>query len=508
MELTLKKETVTRWEEKVQKQTEVMTESDVIVPDAKPDMGRILRITGIARVGDCQRQGERLLISGTADYCILYAPESLEGNEIESLEIQLPFKDILTGFSEEKGAVDAVAELLEAEAVLLNSRKFSVKGTIGLQVMGREKKEYAFARGVETEKEPAQKTKTISVAGASGFGSATASAGQRLEVPGENPPIASILQTSASIMEEDVKVITGKLICKGNVRLEILYNGPDGMPALMEHALPFTEILDLPAAEEGMTYFTEYTVLDLYCEADEDDGSGRSFGAEVLMEIRGEVWKEEELEILEDFYIPGEKTETETEELMIEDMLVCEKEALAVRKTLSKGDDAPPIAKCIQIAAVPTVTKVALSGGEAEIEGYADVQLLYLADGGSPYLLKERVPFAVSIPTKAPDTAKISCRVGLANASYAMENAEQVEVRLNLDICLRLCGQSRIKNIKDAKVLETDTGRASVVIAFANGKESLWDLGKKYGTAAETIRAYNGADLAAVPAEGTRLLIP
>ncbi len=508
MEFTLKKETVTRWEEKSPKQTEVITESDVIVPDAKPDMGRILKITGIARVGDCQRQGDRLLLSGTADYCILYAPESMEGNEIESLEIQLPFKDILTGLSEEEGTLDAQAELLEADAVLLNSRKFSVKGTVGLQVIGREKKEYALAVGVCAEKEAAQKTKTVSATCMAGFGVASASAGQRMEVPGELPPIASILQTSASIVEEDVKVITGKLICKGNIRVEILYNGPDGLPVLMEHALPFTEILDIPAAEEGMTCFTEYTVLDVYCEADEDDESGRSFGAEVLMEIRGEVWKEEKLEILEDFYIPGEKTEIETEELLIEDMVICEREGLAVRKTISTGDDAPPIAKCIQISAVPVVTKVALSGGTAEIEGHADVQLLYLTDGGNPYLLKERVPFALSMPTKAPDKAGISCRVGLANAGYAMEDAARVEVRLNLEICLRLCGQSCIENIKDAQVLGTDTARAAVVIAFANGKESLWDLGKKYGTSAETIRAYNGADLAAVPAEGTRLLIP
>ena len=508
MEITLQKESVSREEISAGRQGEVMTESDVIVPDTKPDMGKILTTVGRARVTDCTKQGDRLLVAGIADYTVLYVPEKEEDGLLESLEIELPFKDVFTGFGEEGADVDAEAEITSASATLLNSRKLAVKGTVSLQLTVGRKRETVLTVGLSADKVPAIRTETVPLTTLAARGRFTSSCGQRMEVPEELPPINTILSTDASVYEEDVKLITGKLILKGTVRLETLFRAPDGMPHLMEHAIPYTEILDIPAAEEGMHVSTDYVITEIFCEKDDDDERERSFGAEVAMEIRAELRQETAVEYLTDFYVPGENIRYKSEPVTLETAVYMPKERLSLRETVSLTEDMPPIARVIKLSAVPHITGVTLEGGEAHIEGMAHTDLLYLTEGGTPYLFSDRFPFALSIPTKAPENAAISCMARLENASYTLPDTESADIRLILEIGLRLTESRTVQSITEIEETEKNTDRPSLVISFANGKDSLWEIGKRYSTSAEKIGEVNGLDAEAVPAAGTRLLIP
>ena len=508
MEITLQKEAVARRENGNRRQGEVLAESDVIVPDTKPDMGRILHTKGRARITDCARQGDRILVSGVADFCVLYVPEKSEEGLVESLDIELPFKDVFTGFPEEDGEVDAEAELVSESASLINSRKLSVKGMVSLQLSAGKKAETELTVGVVSDKVPSIRMGNVQIVDRAAHGRFTTTSGQRMTVPEEKPPIRTILRTSANIYEEDVKVITGKIILKGTVRLETLYQNPDGVPDMMEHSIPYTEILDIPSAEEGMQYVTDYTVTDIYCEKDDEDPDERSFGAEVTMEIRADLWRDSALEILEDCYIPGENTKVKKEAVTLETAMHALEEGLAIRQTVPLSEDMPPIAHVVTLSASPLVTAVKLEGGAAEIEGMATVGILYLTDGGTPYQYTDRIPFSLSIPTKAPEDASISCMARLENASYTLPGTDSVDVRLHLNICLRLTESKTIENITQIEEAEGEENRPSLVIAFANGKDSLWEIGKRYSAAAEKIGEVNGLEPTAIPAEGTRLLIP
>ena len=58
-------------------QTSACTETaDCIVPDAFPDVGRVVYACGTAAIGDHAPQNGRLLISGTVQAVISYEPEN------------------------------------------------------------------------------------------------------------------------------------------------------------------------------------------------------------------------------------------------------------------------------------------------------------------------------------------------------------------------------------------------------------------------------------------------
>lgn len=513
MEITLQKESLAMRETVNRRQTELVTESDIIVPDTKPDIAKILQMDGRARITSCQVQGDRILISGLADYCILYVPEGTDEAMLESMEVQLPFKDVCTEAGAENAEVRADTEILRMEAMLLNSRKLSVKGMLALHLCVSKKNAVSLTVGAESDMPLEMKKRNVRARSTASGGTFTAVAAATEEVPSENPPVSEILKTEARIMEEDVKLITGKMIVKGTVRLQTLYTAalPSMQPALMEHAIPFTEILDLPGTEEGMDYTLDYDVTDIYCEVDEDDETGRRFGAEVTMEIRAETMQEGEIEVLDDCFCPDMKTELRKEKVQLDAVADTVRESIAVRKTLSLPTEYPPIAAICTLSAKPAVTSVSVEGGTAQVEGMAEVHVLYLTENGA-YPVEawsDRIPFAFSTKTSAPENAEIACRVKTADCGYTLPDAGSVDVRINLDFDLRFTTRETAENVAEIRTEEeVSENRPSVVIAFTAPGDTLWDMGKKYGVAIEKIAAANDLAPDAVLKEGMRLLVP
>ncbi len=514
MEITLQKESLTLREVLGRRQNEVMVESDIIVPDTKPDIGKILQTDGRAHVTSCQVQGDRILISGLADFCILYVPEGGDGAMLESMEVQLPFKDVYTDAAADGAEVQTDAEMLRMDSMLLNSRKLSVRSAVILHMcISRLKTEELTTMAEDAEACPEMKMRQIRAGSVAGCGRFTTVVATTETVPLENPPMAEILKTDARIMEEDVKLITGKIIIKGAVRLTTLYTAatPGMPPATMEHAIPFTEILDLPGTEEGMGYTLDYTVTDMYCEVDRDDGEGRRFGAEITMEIRAETMQEGDLEILDDCFCPGKKTELSRETVRLSSLADTVQESLSVRKTLSLPEEYSPIAAVRMLTARPVVTSVSVEGGRVQVEGEAAAELLYLTEGDAYPVeaWRDRIPFAFTAQTTAPENAEIACQVRLLDCGYTLPDAGTVDVRLNLAFDLRFTVENAVENVTAIDVFDmTDENRPSVVIAFASPGDTLWNLSKKYGVSAEKIMAANKLEPKAALTAGTRLLIP
>ncbi|MBE7025475.1 MAG: DUF3794 domain-containing protein [Ruminococcaceae bacterium] len=511
MEITLQKEMLSLKEHLGHRQTEVHTESDIIVPDTKPDIGKILQTDGRARITACQVQGDRILVSGLADYCILYVPEGADGTMLECISVQLPFKDVYTDAGAENAEVQADAEILNMDSMLLNSRKLSLKGTVALHMCLSRLREEALTTDASAEVMPATKKKKIRVCSMTAAGRFSAVAATTETVPAENPPIMEILKTEAHISEEDVKLITGKIILKGVVRLTTLYTADTLRPVTMEHAIPFTEILDLPGTEEGMDYTLDYAVTDIYCEVDRDDGDGRRFGAEVTMDIRAETMLSGDIEVLDDCFCPGRKTEISREAVKLETLADAVQESISVRKTLSLPTDWPPIAAVCTLSARPTVTSVSVEGGKVQVEGEAAIEMLYLTESGAYPIeaWRDRIPFAFTTKTAAPENAEIACRVWLLDCGFTLPDTGSADVRLHLGFDLRFTEEHTVENISEITAdIVDDENRPSVVIAFSAPGDTLWSIGKRYGVSAEKIAAVNHLEPHAVLTEGTRLLVP
>ncbi len=513
MEITLQKETISFYDSILRKGADTFVSADSIVPDTKPDIARILKTAGRARITGKDTMGDKITIRGEAVYTVLYVPENSE-EQVESMEVRIPFKDVFALGEEALGAeIFADAEIRETDVMLLNSRKISLKGKVYISLEAAKRKEASLSTGAEGDTSLQMRTRNVHIAAPCGRGRFTITAADTLEVPTENPPVREILHTEAYLGEEDVKIITGKIILKGTVRLVSLYLST--LPAcplcVMEHEIPFTEILDMPGAEEGMAHMLDYEITDIYWETDDDEEGARGFGAEVTMEVRAKSIWEKEMELLDDLFCPGYETEVKYETVVTEKPIDAIHEEISARKVISLPPDFPPISEVAALFAKPEVTSVSASGGTVEMEGYAYVHLLYRAadEGDAVISFEDKIPFSFSAPAKTGEGAEIAVRTRQGGATYTLSDSASVDVRVltHFDICLSEKGE--ILSVSDVVIKESEEEKKpSVIIAFTKKDDSLWSLAKKYGVSMEKIAAANDLGDAATIKDGMRLLVP
>ncbi len=490
---------------------EVTAAGDVIVPDAMPDIQKILQIDGRARITASTKQGDKLLCEGVADFCILYIPARDESEApVESIKASLPFKDVCAAAIED-GNFMVEADLLHIGSMLLNSRKLSIKAEIALSLCEWSTTSTQLTTDVEAEKTPEVKTRRIHAKQTAAEDVFSAQVADTLEKPSEKPPFSKILKMDAAAMGQEVKLITGKAIVKGAVRISTLYL-TDTYPAeisFMEHDVPFTEILDMPGAAEGMDYAIDTAVDAIYYETDAESGK---IGVEVTLRIHGTVTEIVELSLVEDLYIPGYETELSHTTCHIEKAFDSVHDQLAARKLFHLADDVPEPRTVYNVVGKPLVKSASVHDGKAEIEGQVDVYVLYMTeDEETPlFCYQDSIPFSYMAETNAPDSAHVSCRVSLLGCGFTLPSGGGVDVRANLDISLAFHAIESVDNVDAVSVTEEETAekRPSLVIAFVNEGDSLWDIAKKYKTTISRIAEANHLDEADNVSHAMRLLIP
>jgi len=63
---------------------QTVIENDIIVPDVKPDISRILLLDGDAYVNSAEAAQDKIIVNGTIQYKILYVPDG-ESREVKGI---------------------------------------------------------------------------------------------------------------------------------------------------------------------------------------------------------------------------------------------------------------------------------------------------------------------------------------------------------------------------------------------------------------------------------------
>ena len=89
MELT--KNTINICDTVAKGRTQAMTDGDVIVPDTKPDILKLIQVDSDASITDKYIENGRLILCGRVVYKILYVPDR-ENEKIKSIETSMEFR--------------------------------------------------------------------------------------------------------------------------------------------------------------------------------------------------------------------------------------------------------------------------------------------------------------------------------------------------------------------------------------------------------------------------------
>lgn len=512
MQIALKKETAGVSEMIVNQSATLLVEGDVIVPDIKPDIKEILLTEATAVITSHSCTEGHLSFSGVATVKILYLPDAEDACP-KSIETKFDFKDVsdLTGDGNLDLHIKAACEHIEFS--LINSRKLNMKLVVSVNTRGYCKKEMALF--TEAGEETPLQIKTCGIEAYQVVADTTKDLviSEQVEIPSAKPDAEEIIRMSIRALKGDCKIMSGKMIVKGTLIAQTLYRDFESHIEIMEHEIPFSEMIELEGLDDSCLCNVSYEVKEVYYRLKDDaNGDSRMVSLDAVLQADVIASKIKEAFVIDDCYSTEGNLVTEWEKLLYEECLADGISHLNLKEILSVPESAPRAETIYSLECKPKVQAVMIADDKLVIQGKLTVFVLYAgAEGEEPmYSLVGEFDFEHTVPAEGADE-KAFCECGITdqNISFSLNAASEIELRCVLEFYTRVIKKREVRMVCGGELSDTEEEVISrgPVIYFARKEDSLWDVAKRYGVVQDSILKLNHLDNERL-LPGQKLLIP
>ncbi|MEG2583482.1 MAG: DUF3794 domain-containing protein [Oscillospiraceae bacterium] len=477
---------------------QTMTEADIIVPDIKPDILKILDISGDVCIKQHVMQNDRAYVQGVVKINILYVPDGDVVGKIKSLSTSQEFNhsiDIVGATPDMQIFAEAEGESYDFS--LINSRKINVRAVVGIGVKVTKAQEVKIATGAD--KNIQIKTEKIMISSSTDGKTEQIIIREQTELPSGKPSIGEILKMRATGVSTEVQMIDGKAIAKGQVKLAILYCAEDETESIqyLENVLPFSEVFDVPGAVEDMEGEVEYSIADVYSEIREDsDGEPRCVGVECVIDAYIKGTETVELPSISDAYALCGNVKITREGYNIEQLIdnltaqISHKDIVKIQSTLPKPT------QIYDVCSEAKVNKITVENSCINVHGSVVTHILYLTDDDSTPVasIEHSSEFTHTLESsKITNDCACDAKIFVDHVSYNMSGDDEIELRLVICLGVKIVKTGRCEVVTEIEVIENECLEkcSSIIIYFVQPGDTLWNIARRYHTTVKDIMEMN-----------------
>lgn len=262
MDLTFQKLRYKRLAENFSTQEET---AEITIPDALPDATRIVDCRTVVLLRDRTfHEGQvRAVVRAT----VLYIPEDSRNTPERPVVLETPIT-----FHHSCELYDApdncdlhcTAEVINADARLINSRKLHIRVEVGFRVSVWRDTEESIADGMESMENTEILCRNVEMQLAAVTGSKNFTVIEEIPLDNVNPD--EILAINAVIFPDKCNVSAGRAELCANVSADILYCDSEGLTRSHTAVFSFTQSADFPGIDESMTADIRYSLRTLDTE--------------------------------------------------------------------------------------------------------------------------------------------------------------------------------------------------------------------------------------------------
>lgn len=488
-------------------------DEDYNVPDAKDDVQRIIQGNARVKTEEIRLVENYVRITGKVYFQILYVTASGDPKPAV-LEGKLPFEEMVytEGGEEEAWFIQNVRT--EFTASVVHSRKLSLRVMVELE-LGRERLEDEETTvDIESDVPVFTKMKKINLLKLAVTKKDTYRIKEEITLPGTKESIGQILLTDVDSRKLEIRLGQDEVILRGDLLVFCMYLSEEEKADWISQSVPYEGRIACEGVSDEMYYYVHHALEDTLVDIRMDeDGEMRVLGIEGTLNLRMNIYEEEEMEILEDLYSLEQQCGFQTRPAVYEELLMQNQSKCKVAERLSLPELKDDVLQIIHSRGSIQAEHVQNTAEGIRIEGILHVSFLYLrTDDMEPYgSWQGIVPFShlVECPDMPEEVcSNMTCHVEQLMVSLAGSEAVEIKAVLAFDTFIRRAVPTEVITEVEMKPLDREelAARPGIVGYIVREKEDLWSLAKKYMTTEEGIREVNGLENDAVK-PGDKLLI-
>lgn len=514
MDLKINRETVPAAQiifDGVQEQT---VELDYILPDYYPDIFRLIRCQTVPVITGYSVSGDKLSYELRCDIHILYCGEG--DSVLRCVTQRQSFSrtvDLGTVCDSPEISLKPKTDHVNFRAV--NKRRLDVRGAVSVKIRVCCEKEQevisdAFGMNIQVKKTPVRyASKKLSL-------DKNIRISEETEISPAQPPALGIISCICKAPDCEKKMISGKLLAKGDAVIELLYAcEKDGRGAVepMKFSLPYSQIIDIDDIDE--TFECNVTPVIISCDITPSagkTGENTVLKCEIEMRLMCRAVKTSTVMLAVDAYSTVYPCETSVSTIKTEQQPMIYSESRSLTAKLGEGDSVPETIYAMWCSPKNINTRLGSDGRSAVVSGMLTWSMAAMDPSGMMIMPDRDEAFEETLDIGDDiGGCAISAEVSAGDVSYNISSEGVLNAKAGLDIRLSISSCNTITALTelsvDDSVKKERDGDYSIKLYFGAENEEIWDIAKRYSTSAAAVMEENELDGERLK-NGGMLLIP
>lgn len=478
---------------------------EAIVPDAYPDIARIVDTEGAIFLTGKEVKEGRAELSGVVKATVIYLPDGTKG--LRHMEVTIPFKtNVDRGDIRPPCKLVASPRTWSADTRSLNPRKILVRVNFCVGVRMFHPKTANISSGTENAEEHGiqQLITTQNAYMVTAVQEKNFTFSDDVNISGSRPAAEELLKSRAELMCNESKLIGNKLIFKGEVNLQLMYRAADDNMYSSLFELPFSQIMEVAGVEENADNSVDIHFTDVNC-AIAGGEDNRTISVNMGMLAQGVVREMRKVNMLSDIYSTNYELKPEMETVNLQELAANGNERQTVREQM---ETEAPVQSVADVNVNIGQLRQSREGETVRLSAEAEITVVYMAEDGSPHTVVRRVTSDCDLMLPEDSICTFDCNS--VGERFAVPSAGGLELRFPIDfryLALSPKKVAAVSNVSlDENVVKDHSNQPSVILRMVD-QESLWDIAKVYATTTGDIMRANGLTEEYLP-RGRLLLIP
>ncbi|MDD3278848.1 MAG: DUF3794 domain-containing protein [Lachnospiraceae bacterium] len=499
--MELKVREVRQIDQKSEANTQITFDEDYNVPDAKPDVGRMIQKKGEIMLGEAQVSEGRVRLTGSLIFHLLYVGDGQE-KHIYSMDGELPLDESLNLEGLTSGDKVCIKwEMEDLNIHLINSRKLNVRGVVAFSATVDEMKNISIPLELSGEEQVSVQKKEMNLLELGVHKKDTLRIKKELTLASNKPSIHAFLWKDIQIRALDIRCGENMIDARGELFVFVLYAGDDEDHPLqyLEQAIPWQQRIECAGCSTEMIPDIDTSMMQGNMEAAPDaDGEERVLQVDVVLELDMKLYQEQHFSILSDIYHPGRRLLPRRSEQKLSSLLVNNHSKCRVVDKVPVPEGANRVLQICHSEGKVKIDSCRLARDGIYVEGIVELRILYIiSDDEMPfYSMETAVPFTHLV--EAPDITP-GCRYFLHSAieqlSTTMLDSSDIEVKALLAVNALVLQQQTEQIITGVEEEEADQEEIQnlpgIVCYLVQEGDTLWNIAKTFHTTVADIQELN-----------------
>ena len=508
--------------------TTFMIEEDILVPDTRPDLKKILMMTGQVHLAEREvtamaGKDDAVSITGDVQLQTLYLPEKngVHG-PVLSITSRMSFREPGHISLAPGASMLLEAEIEKIEYMVINERKFRVKITMCIRAWEYDDSRIDLFEGLATESLETLRD-TVEITSVALRKKDILSIQEDLEIKeGEMPQ--TILMQNLSVVENYKQASAEKVVVNGFIYISLLYSSPgssagenadgkagtgeaesaEGEPLYlcqMQDRVEFTQFIPLTQAGtwSGSNVCFDGSDLKVRLVKNEEGRDVFRLEGDIITWIT--LYRNVEKEVITDAYHREKQFVCDFEETSCRTLVGVAAGEATIREVIPLESTREEVEQVIFVSGEVIRSESRPETGKIITEGIVLGKLICKsraedADeaGYGFFSLQQEIPFrCVTAVPQMNGEEKISSRVYLKDLWAEKISGKQAEFNSVVLVCSEVMRQAPFQLLKNPAFEETRTGRdrRSMAVYIVRPGDTLWSVARKFQSTVDLICQVN-----------------